>query len=101
MTVINSWKIHKLANKNNKIQLQFRSHLARILIKREAENKNSDEEEKLAKCRPSKNSLPSGVRWDRIDYLIVEEERKRCRMCKNTNVIFIYYLKKKNNVKFA
>ena len=99
--VVNSWKVHRLANENTMSHLEFRSYLCMALMKSEGSEsrdaeENSDREdsrngtqENSNKGRPSKNALPEEIRFDRVGHVIREDSekaRRRCRLCKSNTI---------------
>nr|CAH7734201.1 unnamed protein product [Callosobruchus chinensis] len=94
--VVNSWRIYNIANKQKKSQLEFKFHIALTLMKTEEAAENGQREEpsgpsniSLNYGRPSRNALPAAIRFDNIGHMIVEQEnktRRRCRQCKNNTI---------------
>nr|CAH7715375.1 unnamed protein product [Callosobruchus chinensis] len=79
-----------------KSQLEFKSHIALTLMKTEEAAENGQKEEpsgpsniSLNYGRSSRNALPAAIRFDNIGHMIVEQEnkpRRRCRQCKNNTI---------------
>ncbi|XP_033231513.1 piggyBac transposable element-derived protein 3-like [Belonocnema kinseyi] len=101
--IVNSWKIYNLANKSKMSQLEFKSNIEVTLMKMDEpaiENYIQGEERTESgdhvSCasrpnygRPSKGSLPMDIRFDDIGHVIIEEEnkaRRRCRQCKSNTI---------------
>lgn len=96
--IVNSWKIYNLANKSKISQLEFKSNIAVTLMKIEKsamaiEGNSSAPSNNISSKpnygRPSRSALPLEVRFDNIGHVIVEEEnktRRRCRQCKNNTI---------------
>lgn len=100
--VVNSWKIFNIAHETNIGQLEFRSTLARSLLKYSGKAEDSNGVSNSARSsssygRPSKSALPGDIRFDNIGHIIIREAnsaRKKCRFCKSTTI----YVCKKCNV---
>lgn len=101
--IVNSWKIHNLANNSKMSQLDFKSYIAVTLMKtNEPAIEGNIQSQHVAGPstevnllsnpsygRPSKGALPMEIRVDNIGHVIVEEEnktRRRCRLCKNNTI---------------
>lgn len=101
--IVNSWKIYNLANKSKISQLEFKSYVAVTLMKMH-EPVIEDDIHRIDIAgpsdqvnfsvrpnygRPSKSALPKEIRFDNVGHVIVEEEnkaRRRCRQCKNNTI---------------
>ncbi|XP_033228842.1 piggyBac transposable element-derived protein 3-like [Belonocnema kinseyi] len=101
--IVNSWKIYNLANESKMSQLEFKSNIAVTLMKMDEpaiENYIQGEERTESgdhvSCasrpnygRPSKGSLNMDIRFDDVGHVIIEEEnkaRRRCRQCKSNTI---------------
>ena len=93
--IVNAWKISNIANRQQLSQLDFRSNLAVTLMKIENEIHDRAASSSLQLTstiitgRPSKTALPTELRFDHIGHIIIEEEnkaRRRCRQCKSTTI---------------
>lgn len=93
-TIVNAWKIYNIANCSQLPQIEFRSYLVLALLQisdiKENESKCKQEDKrKLSLGRPSKDSLPSEVRYDKGGHNITrhaKDKRRRCRLCKTNSV---------------
>lgn len=91
--LVNSWKIYNLANERSLSQLEFKSYVAISLMKTEeaqlADNSHFLGNSNTNLGRPSKNAIPSNIRFDNIGHVIEEHEskrRRRCRQCRSTTI---------------
>ncbi|CAH2083805.1 unnamed protein product [Euphydryas editha] len=79
--LVNSWKIYKLANERSLNQLEFKSYVAVSLMKAEevqlADNSHFLGNANINLGRPSKNALPSNIRFDNIGHVIEEHCSKQ------------------------
>lgn len=99
-SVVNAWKLYRLANKSSISQVNFRAYIVVCLMKSEEQeieqNEREEDEESsqpststVTMGRPSKNSLPNEVRQDKVGHIIIkhaESARRRCRQCSNHTV---------------
>ncbi|CAH2109193.1 unnamed protein product [Euphydryas editha] len=76
--LVNSWKIYNRANERSLNQLEFKSYVAVSLMKTEeaqlADNSHFLCNSNINLGRPSKNALPSNIRFDNIGHVIEEHE---------------------------
>ncbi|CAH0713964.1 unnamed protein product, partial [Brenthis ino] len=91
--LVNSWKIYNLANERSLSQLEFKSYVTVSLMKTEeaqlADNSHFLGNSNINLGRPSKNALPTNIRFDNIGHVIGEQEskrRRRCRQCRSTTI---------------
>jgi len=101
--IVNSWKIYNLANKSKMTQFDFKSYIAVVLMKmNQPVVENNIQGQDIAGPnhqvnfphnpnygRPSKTALPIEIRVDNIGHVIVADEnkaRRRCRQCKSNTI---------------
>lgn len=84
-TIVNAWKIFRLANNSKMSQLDFKSYIALRLIKA------TDGQINVNVSHPVVISVPDEVRLDNVGHVIIKEKNKarsRCKLC-NSHTIYI------------
>lgn len=91
--LVNAWKIYNMVNEETLSQLEFKSYVAVTLLKSEeaqlTENSHFLSNPNINMGRPSKNALPTNIRYDNVGHVIEEHEnkcRRRCRQCRSTTI---------------
>ena len=77
-SMVNAWKIYKVATGSTISQIDFRSEVALCLLKKE------ESEGATTLKLTDKNSLPNAIRKDKVGHNIVRDAknaRRSCRVC--------------------
>jgi len=82
--MVNAWKVQRLATGDQMNQIDFKSEVVMSLLRREEADVLQKSSDRCNLGHLSSKSLPVAVVKDRVDHIVIRDERdarRRCRVC--------------------